>query len=816
MFNNRLKALAAPMAICVAGALGAASNAAAQSTDPPRVDEIVVTAEKRAESLQDVPVSIVALPKAQLDNRGIDELKDFAANIPNLFVNNFNGSADTIRLFIRGLGQNAVEPTQDPSVALYIDGVYVGSAFGTGFELVDLERVEVLRGPQGTLYGRNATGGAINMITQRPDVGEWGFKQSFSGGNFAMFKSRSTINAPLGDDGGLKFAVLRSRRDGIVENRGPGVDFGIEDRWGARLDVRYDITPSFSFDYAFDASFVRDSAPYEQGISGPAAGNEAGYSAPLFDPIGVAGIGLVQPVGDYTFADKIERDRHSTGESARPHVQGDNEVYGHTMVLTYEASPVTTYKSITGYRTVDRSNFGDFAPYASGTISIGLPLPVLNQFGLVPVPSEPRPIADQADKTEIKQFTQEFQVLTDFQFWGGNTSLTAGLYFYADEIFQDASDSTTLEGPRAMDTTEAKNKAAAIFSQATWTPKILDERVHLTIGLRGSFDGREATRINENSFAFAEKGGFTATNCTTFSFFSTFISTATPCVPTGTVESSDYEKTFWNFNPAGTVEFDFSEDVNMYAKVVTGFKTGGTATRSANPENFAAGFDEEGVMAYELGLKGQFFDGRLQTNGALFYMQIDGFQTSIQTGATPGDRDFVGINDSKIYGMELDVVLAAYHGLFIRGSYGYLQTQLGVDAVTVLVSSGEEKTYPLLSDFSYAPNHSFSISLDYMATLTSQLDMTAYLGYNFQSEMITSPNLEDTGKLEARGLIDANITFFTESFGNGTTSIAFFGKNLLDEEYLTVNTSAFAFAGLDEQGSFGEPRTFGMTAKFEF
>ncbi|MGB1086901.1 MAG: TonB-dependent receptor domain-containing protein [Alphaproteobacteria bacterium] len=407
-------------------------------------------------------------------------------------------------------------------------------------------------------------------------------------------------------------------------------------------------------------------------------------------------------------------------------------------------------------------------------------------------------------------------MLTDFQFWGGNTSLTAGLYLYADEIFQDASDSTTLEGPRSLDTTEAKNKAAAIFSQATWTPPIMEERVHLTLGLRGSFDDRQASRVNENSYAFAEKGGFTPTNCTQFSFFSTFISTLTPCVPNGTVEASDYEKSFWNFNPAGTIEFDASDDVNVYAKVVTGFKTGGTATRSANPENFAQGFDEEGIISYELGLKGQFFDGRLQTNGAAFYMQIDGFQTSIQTGPTPGDRDFVGINDSKIFGMELDITIAAYHGLFARISYGYLQTQLGQNEVTILNSAGEEKTYPLLSDFSYAPNHSFSISLDYMATLTSQIDMTAYLGYNFQSDMITSPNLEDTGRLEARGLIDANITFFTQAFGNGTTSLAFFGKNLLDKEYLIVNTSAFRFAGLDEQGSFGEPRTFGMSLKFEF
>jgi iron complex outermembrane receptor protein len=136
------------------------------SLGAPALEEVFVTAEKRMESLQDVPISIVAFNQEALENLGISDIKDLAAQVPNVQIGEFTGSPTTVRLFIRGVGQGDVQVTQDPSVALYMDGVYIGSSVGTAFETADLQRIEVLRGPQGTLYGRNATGGAINIITR--------------------------------------------------------------------------------------------------------------------------------------------------------------------------------------------------------------------------------------------------------------------------------------------------------------------------------------------------------------------------------------------------------------------------------------------------------------------------------------------------------------------------------------------------------------------------------------------------------------------------------------------------------------------------
>jgi len=147
---------------CLLAAMVAASAAqmsaqvSAESESVLALEEVVVTAQKREQTLQDVPISVVAFSTDQLAAQGIDDLTDIAATIPNLVVNSFNNDPSAVRLFIRGVGQNDVQLTQDPSVALYLDGVYIGTSFGTGFEGVDIERLEVLRGPQGTLYGRNA------------------------------------------------------------------------------------------------------------------------------------------------------------------------------------------------------------------------------------------------------------------------------------------------------------------------------------------------------------------------------------------------------------------------------------------------------------------------------------------------------------------------------------------------------------------------------------------------------------------------------------------------------------------------------------
>ncbi|NQX89344.1 MAG: TonB-dependent receptor [Halioglobus sp.] len=210
---------------------GAADNLA--------LEEVMVTAQRRTESLQDVPISIVALGQQTLEIRAIDELEDIGLDIPNFTVNTFPSDSTTIRLFIRGIGQNDAQITQDPSVALYLDGVYIGTSVAAGFEGVDVERIEVLRGPQGTLYGRNATGGAVNIITRRASIDGIEFRQDLTAGNLNKLQSKTLLNIPLGNSVAAKINYNYTTRDGIVKNRGPGEDFMNEDRKTLVADLRW-------------------------------------------------------------------------------------------------------------------------------------------------------------------------------------------------------------------------------------------------------------------------------------------------------------------------------------------------------------------------------------------------------------------------------------------------------------------------------------------------------------------------------------------------------------------------------------------------
>lgn len=295
------------------------------------LEEVVVTAQKREQSLQDVPISIVALGSEELAFKGIDDLKDIGASIPNLYLSPFNNDPVAVRLFMRGIGQNAVQVTQDPSVALYLDGVYIGTSFGSGFEGVDIERIEVLRGPQGTLYGRNATGGAVNILTKRASAEAFEFSQQLTAGELGTFKSKTSINVPLTDVAAFKLAYLNSRRDGHVENKGPGEDFGTEDRESLVADLRILATDSLTVDYRYENAEIHDSQRLQQ----------------------IVREGTGSPLGPLINLTQVSDDRLDKAVSLFPVPENDIEIDAHTLYLTWTVNDNMTLKSITAKRDLD-------------------------------------------------------------------------------------------------------------------------------------------------------------------------------------------------------------------------------------------------------------------------------------------------------------------------------------------------------------------------------------------------------------------------------------------------------------------------------
>lgn len=694
------------------------------------LEEVIVTAQKREQSLQDVPISVAVLGEEMLQIRGIDTLTDIGANVPNLYVNSPPNTPTSVRMFIRGIGQNDVQLTQDPSVALYLDGVYVGTSIGAGFEGVDVARLEVLRGPQGTLYGRNATGGAVNIVTKRASVEAWEFRQDLTVGNLGAFKANTVLNAPISDKAAVKLNYFHTERDELVDNAGLGENFGMKDNDSLVLDVRVDVTQDLSFDYRYEKAL--------------------GDSSQRFEQVTETSPGILSA---FTTINQDSPDRLDDATSLREVLQNDLEIDAHTVFLTWEASETITVKSITAWRELDNEYFSD--PLATSELT-------------APFSGVPSYAVSQAS---FEQFSQEIQLM------GGTDALeyVVGLYYYEDDSSQDADGSLLLGALRSTDFSSAENESLAVFGQFTYIPEFMEQRWQITLGARYSEDSRKAFRDNQNV-------GFTA----------------------------DYDENFSNFTPSITVGFDINENSNAYAKVVSGFKSGGTSQRSANAELFASGFEEEDILSYELGYKGDFWDQRARINAAVFYTELEGLQSSVQTGSTPGERDFLPIDGNTVKGLELDLTLLLTESLSFSFNYGYLDTELGEGSI-----DSPAGTFFFTDGTAYAPETSYTASLDYKVPLANG-DLGFNLNYAYKDEVISSINANDSTIIDDYSVLGVAASWSDITLGNmpGTLKVMLWGKNLGDEEYKTIAIGAWNSFGASEVATFGDQRAYGLTVSY--
>jgi iron complex outermembrane receptor protein len=423
-----VRLLARAIALLAGGALIPHSFAAT-------LEEVVVTAEKREESLQDTPISLVALSGASLEQQGVTNLNELPRNVPNLQITPAPSNAASLRIYIRGVGNFDDQLTQDPSVAVYTDGVYMARSQGLASEVADLERIEVLRGPQGSLYGRNATGGAINFITRAPQLRDWGFSQSITAGSDDELRSRTMLNAPLGDQAALRLSYARAKKDGFVDNRGSGEDtFGSRDRDAMRADLRWQPADDWDIRYTYDRSHIEDSALY-------------------FTPDNLAG-------------DARRPSRSPAGvDDFEP---SDITTRGHQLTATWNVLENLTLKSISAYRKLDNFNYQDYLTY---------------------VPGAPNASIIQ-DDLQQNQRSQELQVLGNA--FDQQLEYVAGVYYFHEEGDGRIASLTQASNFTQYRDFEIDNTAKAVFGQLTYSPAALDKRLHLTLGARKSWDDRDA------------------------------------------------------------------------------------------------------------------------------------------------------------------------------------------------------------------------------------------------------------------------------------------------------------------------------------
>ena len=647
-------------------ALGALySPAYAQDEDGVNDNIIIVTANKREQNLQETPIAITALTAEEVEIQGISNTQDLSGLAPNVAVNGGTTNATSSVVTIRGIPTNADE-TQgfDSPIGIYLDGVFLARSSASSFEIADIERVEVLRGPQGTLFGRNTTGGAVNFISKRP-TDEASGRFRFGYGNYDSKSLHVLANTgTIGDAGRMSFAYLYKQRDGVVDNlleprnsRDPG---GYETH-SARFALDVDLSDTFRLYNVADFTRIKG-VPHANQVTAVGDGTFRpnvtinGNTFAQVQPANVAGylnasVALEPQCG--TPISNIRRARLDPIclEGARP---STDTLWGNMTRLEWDASDTITVRSTTAFRewknTIEGSDLDGLGTtqgplFSQASLFNGMPanligfvLPPAQQpfapfIAATPVPTTTQPLFQARNDREQDQFSQEIEIIggsgTSFE-WvlggfyfqeSGTESNPQTFGFILDTnqaVFTDAAFGAFLgAGFRAANPERFRltpvastlaysvsGKSYAIYGQGTWRPSGPDGPLGVTLGLRYTWDEKEITRTQNGAAPFATAAELALnTQRATFS------------EPTGNL----------------TIDYRFNPDFNVFARAARGYRSGGFNARQSTSVANNIGlipFNEEKIWSFELGAKTQPIDG-LTLNGSVFYNIYDDQQATV-------------------------------------------------------------------------------------------------------------------------------------------------------------------------------------------
>ncbi len=756
------------------------------------LEEMIVTARRREESLQSTPVAVSAFSGAALELRGIHSADALTHFVPNLQFDGaapLSGAAYNATVFIRGVGQNDFAIFSDPGVAVYLDGVYLGRSIGGVLDLVDLERVEVLRGPQGTLFGRNTIGGAVNVVTRAPESIGSG-ELALTAGNLSRREARATLNVPIDDTLATRLTAATLHRDGYATRLSNGDSLGDKDTTLARLQTRWRPSEQFVAKLALDTTRVRQqSAPLtliDVADSGVPFLN-------LYNALVAPGLGVIAPSGVSAIdgswiTDQIDT-TYATGASVN-----NLDSWGVSIDLESQFRN-TNLRSITAWRELEAvfARDGDNTPLA---------------------------YRETFNNDRQEQFSQELQwsgtsadaglewligayLFEERASERGRATLAPGLYA-ALESLTLASDETWcgLAGanPRPMDEcpsalryggaayhdnnvladldvdlhTAVTNRSFALFGQSTLR---LSERWSATAGLRWTRDEKQVALEHQRRASGLHIVG----------------------APSG---PQRFTAAWSQLTPKLGFEWQSTPDVLVYLSYARGYKSGGFNGRPlVNAQEVRTPYDPEVVDSHELGLKSRLFDGRMTMNTAWFYNTYRDMQLSIN--ATP--QNFVrNAGTARIRGAELELVARVTPLLDANLALGYLDAQYA-------------RLDPQLSTLQppLTLDKSFVKAPDWTASLGMQLQFPLRVGtlvmrgdYSYKStvyhDVFNDPRIEQP----SHGVLHARAVFTP---ANAHWEVTLFGSNLTDERYrLSGNTSA-AF-GLAES-TFAAPREIGVTVR---
>lgn len=765
-----------------------------------KLEEVIVTAQRKAESLQETPISLIAFGEDRLEKEGINTLMDLKANVPGMTIEPFPLDNSNLRIYIRGIGLIDTQVTQDTPIGVYMDGVYIARSAGLSLDLAELQRIEVLRGPQGTLYGRNSTGGTVNLITRRADPTDLYFEQKLTAGNYGLLTSKTSANIPLSDKVAIKAAFLKTKQDGIIENTGLGEDYGKRSAQGYRIDLRADLTDRATFDYSYESADTDyTNLSYQPFRPQPLSGGLDADSV-LNDSI------RREASKSMVYSDK----RQSSLFAAVPILESSNSVTGHKFDFRYSFENIE-FQYLLGVRNLENNTYADIS---TGSLSSDFRVDTnayISKDGSIQTPAViPSLVQDQIShefKLNGTALDESFEYIV-------------GLYTFQEDAINDQPyhlEFTGLINNQNIPVTGGnlktglvqvgeqqfgiKNQAKAFYARLSYKASLFDRELLFTVGGRHSEDQRRAEKYTSTqvyteswtednngnvltgSIAPIESYGYTATGDRSFRD-----------------DSFDY-----------IAEYQINDELNVYIKSAEAYKSGGYNTRDPDPDFFTRGFNEEKALSYEIGLKGEFLDSSLRINTDIFQTTFTDLQINFQIDGAIDNTRVLNVGEAEIIGFELDVTYALSSNFLAVFNYSYLDAEM--------TSVMDPDTGQNVADkfvFSSAPENSYTATLDWTIAEGPRGTLEATLSYNFMDSRNGGPLTEKIKnvELESFGLLNGRLGISELPAFGGTASIALWAKNILDEEYV-IN----AFDHLPQAqraGIWGDPRTFGVDMIIRF
>jgi iron complex outermembrane receptor protein len=718
------------LGLLAAGSVLAADNSA-DTVEVPTIGEIVVTAQRREESNLQVGLTLTALSGDALAQQRVEQVLDLKGRVPNLDIKEQVPGAMPV-ITIRGVGLNDFGAANSPSAGVYVDQVYVASIAMMAFDMFDVERIEVLKGPQGTLYGRNSTAGALNVITRKPQQ-DFDAYATLGYGNYDTLDFETAVNVPLADTAALRFSAKTIQQgDGYWTSRLlPGETIGNRDLTMGRAQLA--LSPSDSFDLNLKVEGVRSRSEMGQPeFFGTVDPNTGGTCAPIL-------AGHIDNTQCTDFLGYTDTDGDPfKGDWAR---QGVYDIDNTAVTLTMNADlGAATLTSVSGYVDFDR------------------------KFD-IDVDATPARELDFLESDDIKQYSQELRLAAT----GERLDWIVGAFYSKDEVgISIPGGHEDLFFTRTLVTADQDTKSAAGFAHGEWH---LTDKLDLVTGLRYTWE--------ERSYV----GGTTDLNPIGFSCLLSPTCTpgfVGPAVLTAVDETIDDRNWSWR---AG-LEYQPAQSQLLYATISRGTKSGGFFSGISTTNLQLAPFAPEELTAYEVGFKRGF--GNAYVNAAVFYYDYSDIQTFIAVDIGPFIIQRLGnVDDARVYGVDFEATWAPTAHLTLQGSVGWLDAELG--AFRTL--TGE---VPKGNKLPNAPDLTLGALARYETEFSTAFGGAIQLDGSYSDGVFKDAINDPVIAQDSYVLVNARVAVFNVA---RTWEVALWGKNLGDEQYVAQGLNTGLGAG---------------------